>query len=141
MERPIGSPHEIRNPETLPRPSGFSHAVIAQAGRTVYLAGQTAQLVDGRIVAGTMAEQFDVAAGNVVKALDAAGAHPQDLVTMQIFVSDIAEYQRLSKEIGEAYRRHFGRHYPAMALLEVSRLFDPAAKIELMCIAVTSKAI
>ena len=86
----------------------------------------------------TLAEQFDAAAGNVVKALEAAGAHPQDLVSMQIFVTDVTEYQRMSKEIGEAYRRHFGRHFPAMALLEVSRLFDPAAKVELMCIAVTA---
>ncbi len=136
MERPIASPHEIRNPETLPRPSGFSHAVIAQAGRTVYLAGQTAQEADGTVVGATIAEQFDLAAGNVVKALEAAGAHPRDLVSVQIFVTDISEYRRLSKEVGEAYRRHFGRHYPAMALLEVSRLFDPAAKIELMCVAV-----
>ncbi len=138
MERPLASPHEIRNPETLPPPSGFSHAVIAQTGRTVYLAGQTAQRVDGTIAPGSMAEQFDIAAGNVVKALEAAGAHPQDLVSMQIFVTDIAEYQRRSKAIGEAYRRHFGRHYPAIALLEVSRLFDPEARVELMCIAVTA---
>ena len=138
MDRPVTSPHEIRNPETLPSPSGFSHAVVAQAGRTVYLAGQTAQRADGSAVAGTMAEQFDVAAHNVVLALEAAGAHPQDLVSMQIFVTDIAEYQRASKQIGEAYRRHFGRHYPAMALLEVSRLFDPRAVVELMCIAVTA---
>ena len=111
---------------------------MAQPGRTVYLAGQTAQRPDGRLVAGTMAEQFDVAAGNVVLALQAAGAHPQDLVSLQIFVTDVAEYQRLSKPIGEAYRRHFGRHYPAMALLGVSRLFDPEAKVELMAIAVTA---
>jgi enamine deaminase RidA (YjgF/YER057c/UK114 family) len=102
MERAIASPHEIRNPETLPPPMGFSHAVIAQAGRTVYLAGQTAQQTDGTVVGATLAEQFDVAAGNVVKALEAAGAHPQDLVSMQIFVTDVAEYQRTSKEIGDA---------------------------------------
>jgi len=137
MDRPVASPHEIRNPEALPPPKGFSHAVIAQAGRTVYLAGQTAQKADGTIAGATMAEQFDVAAGNVVKALEAAGAHPQDLVSMQIFVTDITEYQRLSNEVGAAYRRHFGRHYPAMALLEVSRLFDAKAKVELMAIAVT----
>jgi enamine deaminase RidA (YjgF/YER057c/UK114 family) len=138
MDRPVASPHEIRNPETLPPPKGFSHAIIAKAGRTVYLAGQTAQKADGTIGGATMAEQFDVAAGNVVKALEAAGARPLALVSMQIFVTDINEYQRLSKEIGEAYRRHFGRHYPAMALLEVSRLFDPKAKVELMAIAVTA---
>jgi len=138
MDRSLITPHEIRNPETLPRPSGFSHAIIAQAGRTVYLAGQTAQRPDGSVVAGTMAEQFEAAAGNVVLALEAAGAHPQDLVSMQIFVTDIDEYRRSAKVIGEAYRRHFGRHYPAMALLEVRRLYDPAAKVELMCIAVTA---
>ena len=138
MERPLTSPHEIRNLKDRPPPSGFSHAVIAQAGRTVYLAGQTAQRPDGTIAGGTMAEQFDLAATNVVLALEAAGAHPHDLVSMQIFVTHIDEYLRASKEIGEVYRRHFGRHYPAMALLEVHRLFDPAAKIELMCIAVTA---
>jgi enamine deaminase RidA (YjgF/YER057c/UK114 family) len=138
MERPIATPHEVRNPDTLPPAQGFSHAVIAQAGRTVYLAGQTAQQTDGAIVGSTIAEQFEIAAGNVVKALEAAGAHPQDLVSMQIFVTDMSEYQRTSRQIGEAYRRHFGRHYPAMALLEVSRLFDPKAKVELMAIAVTA---
>jgi len=137
VDRPLASAHEIRNPDSLPRPSGYSHAVIADGSRTVYLAGQTAQRADGRLAAGSMAEQFDVAAGNVVEALQAAGARPQELVSMQIFVTNIAEYQRLSKEIGVAYRRHFGRHYPAMALVEVSRLYDPAATVELMCIAVT----
>ena len=138
MERPVASPHEIRNPETLPPAQGFSHAVIAQAGRTVYLAGQTAQQADGTIVGDTIAEQFDVAAGNVVKALEAAGAHPNDLVSIQIFVTDVTEYQRLGKAVGEAYRRHFGPHYPAMAVLEVKRLWDPKAVVELMCIAVTT---
>jgi enamine deaminase RidA (YjgF/YER057c/UK114 family) len=138
MERPIASPHEIRNPETLPPAQGFSHAVIAQAGRTVYLAGQTAQQTDGTIVGATMVEQFDVAAGNVVKALQAAAAHPQDLVSIQIFVTNVTEYRRLGKEVGEAYRRHFGPHYPAMAVIEVSRLWDPKALVELMCIAVTA---
>jgi enamine deaminase RidA (YjgF/YER057c/UK114 family) len=138
MERPIASPHEFRNPDTLPPAQGFSHAVIAQAGRTVYLAGQTAQQLDGTIVGATIAEQFDMAAGNVVKALQAAGAHPQDLVSIQIFVTDVTEYQRLGKEVGEAYRRHLGPHYPAMAVIQVSRLWDPQAKVELMCIAVTA---
>ena len=138
MERPLKTPHELRNPESLPAPRGFSHAVIAQQGRTVYLAGQTGQRQDGSIVEGTIADQFAVAAGNVASALEAAGAHPKDVVSLQIFVTDIAEYQRLSKEIGEAYRRHFGKHFPAMALLEVRRLFDPAARVELMAIAVTA---
>lgn len=136
MERPVGTPHEILNPASLPPAQGFSHVVITKPGRTIYLAGQTAQQADGTVVDGPIAEQFDIAAANVVKALEAAGAQPQDLVSMQIFVTDVGEYRRSSKQIGEAYRRHFGRHYPAMALLEVRRLFDPAAKVELMCVAV-----
>ena len=136
MDRPVVSPHEIRNPQTLPRPRGFSHAVIAQPGRAIYLAGQAAQRPDGSLVAGTVAEQFDVAAANVVQALNAAGAGPQDMVSLQIFVTDIDEYRRTSKAIGEAYRRHFGNHYPAMALLEVRRLFNPRASVELMAVAV-----
>ena len=138
MERPLASPHRLLNPETLPRPRGFTQVVVAQSGRTVYLAGQTAQQADGRVLDGTMVDQFDIAAGNVVQALAAAGARPLDLVSMQIFVTDIAEYRASSKAIGEAYRQHFGNHYPAMALLEVRRLFDPQAKVELMCIAVTA---
>jgi enamine deaminase RidA (YjgF/YER057c/UK114 family) len=136
MDRPLDTPHRLVNPESLPAASGFSHAVIAQAGRTVYLAGQVAQGADGRIAGETIAEQFDLAAANVVKALEAAGADPRDVVSMQIFVTSIDEYRRAHREIGEAYRRHFDRHYPAMALLEVQRLFDPAARVELMCIAV-----
>ena len=138
MERPLASPHEVRNPPELAKPTGFSHIVIAQSGRTVYLAGQTAQRADGSIVTGSVAEQFDVAAGNVVTALRAAGANPLDLVSMQIFVTDIVEYLGSRKQIGEAYRRHFGQHYPAMALLEVRRLFDAEAKVELMAVAVTA---
>ncbi|MDQ6709403.1 MAG: RidA family protein [Candidatus Dormibacteraeota bacterium] len=137
MDRSIESPHQLINPETLAAPSGFSHAVLAQSGRTVYIAGQTATGSDGRIVGETMASQFAQAAANVVTALESAGAQPQHLVSMQIFVTSIDEYRQAQREIGEAYRRHFGRHYPAMALLEVQRLFDVAAKVELMCIAVT----
>jgi enamine deaminase RidA (YjgF/YER057c/UK114 family) len=138
MDRSLDSPHQLVNPDTLAQPSGFSHAVVAQAGRTVYLAGQVAQAPDGRITGNTISEQFSQAAGNVVTALEAAGAHVQDLVSMQIFVTSIDEYRQASREVGAAYRKHFGLHYPAMALLEVSRLFDPAAKVEIMCIAVTA---
>ena len=132
----MSSRHTIVNPDALAKPTGFSHAVVA--GRTIYLAGQTAQRSDGTIAGETMAQQYDQAAANVVTALRAAGGEPSQLVSMQIFVTDVTEYRRLSKEVGEAYRRHFGRHYPAMALLEVRRLFEPAAEVELMCVAVTA---
>lgn len=130
------SPHEIRNPEGLAPARGFSHAVIAARGRTVYLGGQTAHGPDGELRGRTIVEQFDAAAANVVTALEAAGARPEHLASMQIFVTDAGAYRGSLGEIGEAWRRHFGRHYPAMALFEVSGLFDPEARVELVGVAV-----
>ena len=130
------SPHEILNPPVLARPVGFSHAVVAAPGRTVYLGGQAAIDAEGTIVGTSMAEQFEMAAANVVVALNAAGAHPEDLVSMQIFVTDIEAYRSALSDLANAYGAHFGRHYPAIALFEVTRLFDPAALVELVCVAV-----
>ncbi len=91
---------------------------------------------DGAIAGQTMAEQYVQAAANVVAALAATGGRPEHIVSMQIFVTDAAEYRASLRELGGAHRRHFGTHYPATALFEIKGLFDPAAKVELMCIAV-----
>lgn len=130
------SPHEILNPPTLADPVGFSHAVVAAEGRTIYLGGQAAHDATGTIVGDGMAEQFAQAAANVVAALDAAGAKPEHLVSMQIYVTDVESYRAARKELSVAYQEHFGRHYPAIALFEVKDLFHPAAMVELVCIAV-----
>jgi len=119
----------IVNADELPRPSGFSHAVVAPAGETVYLAGQ---IGDGE----TIAEQFDNAAANLLTALRAAGGNPEDLVSLQVFVTAIAEYKASLADLGLVWRKHFGRHYPAMGLFGITELFDPTAKVELMGIAV-----
>jgi enamine deaminase RidA (YjgF/YER057c/UK114 family) len=122
------TPHRIVNAPELGEPSGFSHAVIA-AGRTVHLAGQ--------IGAGaTIAEQFDSAAANMLVALRAAGGEPENLVSLQIFVTDVPGYKASMREVGHAWRRHFGRHYPAMGLFGVTELFEPEAQVELMGVAV-----
>ncbi len=130
------SPHEILNPHTLAEPVGFSHAVVATTGRTIYLGGQAAHDSNGKIVGDDVATQFAQAAANVVAALDAAGARPEHLVSMQIFVTDAAAYRTSLPQLSDAYRKHFGRHYPAIALLEVKGLFDPGALVELVCVAV-----
>jgi enamine deaminase RidA (YjgF/YER057c/UK114 family) len=122
------SPHRIVNPPELGKPSGFSHAVVA-TGATVHLAGQLG-------AGATIAEQFDGAAGNLIVALRAAGGQVEDLVSLQIFVTDVAAYKASRPEIGEAWRKHFGRHYPAMGLFGVTELFEPDAQIELMGVAV-----
>jgi enamine deaminase RidA (YjgF/YER057c/UK114 family) len=130
------SAHEIVTAPGLAEPVGFAHAVVAARGRTVYLGGQTAQGQDGAIVGATIAEQFDQAAGNVVTALAAAGGTPDHLVSLIIYTTAVAEYRAALKELGPLWRKHFGRHYPAVALLGVAELFDEAAKIELVGTAV-----
>jgi len=97
------------------------------------VAGQTAEQRDGSIV-DDLVEQFDAAAANVVEALAAAGASPDHLVSMQIFTTDLAEYLQRARDIGVRYRSRFGRHYPAMALVEVKGLVG-GAKVEIMCVA------
>lgn len=128
--------HRIVNPPDLPEPVGFAHAVVAAPGRTVWLGGQTAQDADGRVQGATLVEQFDRAAANVAKALRGAGGEPEHLVSAQLFVTDAEQYRRSLRELGAVWRRHFGRHYPAMALFEVSALADPAAAVEIMAVAV-----
>jgi enamine deaminase RidA (YjgF/YER057c/UK114 family) len=130
------SPHRIVTAEGLAPPVGFAHAVVAAPGRTVYLGGQAAQGPDGVITETTVTEQFDVAAGNLVTALRAAGGAPEHLVSLQVFTTNAAAYRAAMSELGAIYRRHLGRHYVATALFEVAGLFDPAAKVELLGIAV-----
>lgn len=130
-----GTPHDIHNPPTLLPPVGFSHAVVARPGRTIYLGGQTGHRPDGTLPDGLVA-QFDQAAANVVTALGAVGAGPEHLTSIQVFVVSVEAYRGSSQHIGAAYRRHLGRHFPAMALFEVSGLFDPDALVELVGVAV-----
>ena len=130
--------NEPINPPTLPEPVGFSHAV--RAGQTVYLAGQTALGPDGTISGETIVEQFEVAASNLIAALEGAGGVAGDLVTLQVFVTDVSEYKRSLRQLGRVWRRRFGRHYPAMGLFGVTELFDVEAKVELMGVAVLNGA-
>jgi enamine deaminase RidA (YjgF/YER057c/UK114 family) len=122
VERPV-----IVNPPELPEPVGFSHAVVA--GGAVYLAGQIGE-------GDTIAEQFDSAAGKLVTALRAAGGEPDRIVSLVVYVTDVGEYRDSLSELGAVWRRHFGRRYPAMALVGVAALFEPDAKVELMGVAV-----
>lgn len=124
--------NEIVNAAGLAEPVGFAHAVVAGPGRTVYLGGQTAQGPDGRIVGSTLVEQFDVAAGNVVTALAATGGTPDQLVRMIIYTTTVPGYRAALTELAPVWRRHFGRHYPAVALLGVAALFDEEALVELV---------
>jgi len=123
------------NPRELARPSGFSHAVSAPAGRAVYLAGQIGADRDRNVVGGGIVAQFEQALGNLLIALAAAGGRPEDLVSLTIYLIDVEDYQAHGKEIGAVWRRLAGTQYPAMAGVGVTRLWDPAALVEIQGIA------
>ncbi|MDA8369515.1 MAG: RidA family protein [Nocardiopsaceae bacterium] len=124
------------NPLTPSHPLRFAHAVVAARGWIVHLGGQTAQRPDGAVAGGSLIEQFDLALANVAEALREAGARPEHLVSMLVCTTDVAGYRVNSAALGSLYRRHLGRHCPAVTVLGVAELFDPAAKVELLGTAV-----
>lgn len=124
----------IDPPELLP-PRGFTHVVVAAPGRVVHIAGQTAHRPDGTLPEGLVA-QVEGAVANLAVALRAAGARPEHLVAVQIYVTDVAAYRAALGDIGRAWRRHLGGHYPAVSLFGVTELFDPAAVVEIVATAV-----
>jgi len=126
------------DPEELTRPSGFSHAVSVPAGRMVFLAGQIGMDRNGKLAVGGVVPQFEQALGNLLTALAAAGGQPEDLVSLTIYLIDVEDYQAHGKEIGAVWRRLAGPQYPAMAGVGVTRLWDPAALVEIQGMAVVS---
>jgi enamine deaminase RidA (YjgF/YER057c/UK114 family) len=126
------------NPAGLARPSGFSHAVSVTASRMVFLAGQVGMDRDGKVVGGGVVAQFEQALANLLTALGAAGGLPGDLVSLTIYIVDLADYQAHAREIGAVWRRLAGTEYPATAGVGVTRLWDPGALVELQGIAAVS---
>jgi enamine deaminase RidA (YjgF/YER057c/UK114 family) len=126
----------IINPPELGAPRGWSNGVIAPArGRLLFVAGQTATDAGGNLAAG-FAAQFDRALEKALTVVEAAGGRPEHVARMTVYVVDLDAYRRDRQVIGEAWRQRMGRHYPAMALVEVSRLLDEGALVEIEATAV-----
>jgi enamine deaminase RidA (YjgF/YER057c/UK114 family) len=119
------------NPPDLSPPTGFSHAVVATGSRLVFLAGQTALDTDGKVVGEGLVEQFERALTNLLSALRASGGTPADLARVTVYATDIADYRARAAELGGVWRRLAGRDYPAMAVVQVVRLWDEQALVEL----------
>ena len=126
--------HVAINPSSLPAPSGYSHGTLA--GNTLHLGGQTALDKDMRIVPGGIVEQFRQAFSNVLETLRDAGGQPEDLVSLTIYLTDIPDYQAHGAEIGRVWRELAGTHYPAMAGIGCTALWQPEAMIEILGVAV-----
>lgn len=119
------------NPPSLAKPSGYSNGILA-TGRLLALAGQTGMDATGAIAApGDLVAQFRQALANLHAVLTAAGGAMTDIVKLTIFVTDKNDYKAKLKPIGAIYREFFGRHYPAMTLVEVKSLYDDAALVEI----------
>jgi enamine deaminase RidA (YjgF/YER057c/UK114 family) len=123
------------DPDSLPRPSGFSHAVVG-TGTTVHLAGQTALDRSGAVVGDGVVEQFEQALSNLLTALAAAGGTPGDLASLTVYVVDMEDYRAHSRQVGQVWKRLVGTDYPAMAGIGVARLWDAEALVEVQGVAV-----
>lgn len=127
------------NPEELGAPQGFSQGLLGPVGgRTLFVAGQTAADTDGHIGDLDFVEQFGRALANIVTVVRASGGEPEDVGRLTIYVTEIDTYLHSRKALGQVYRGHMGRHFPAMALVEVSRLVDKEARVEIEATAILS---
>ena len=124
------------NPESLGAPSGYSNGVLAQAGKLLFVAGQIGWDEQQVVVSDAFVEQFDQALANVMTVVSAAGGTAEDVMRLVIYVTDKTEYKAQLREVGERYRKHMGKHFPAMVLVEVKGLLADGAKVEIEAIAV-----
>ena len=122
-------------PPGWPRPKGYSNAMAAR-GRIVMTAGVVGWNERQEFAEKTMAGQFAQTLRNILAILECDGADPRNIARMTCYVTSIDEYVAAAKEIGTAWKEIMGRHYPAMALVEVVRLVEPEAKIEIEATAV-----
>ena len=120
------------NPAELGAPRGYSNGMLAPPGaQLLFVAGQVGWNEEQQLVGDGFAEQFARALVNVVTVVREAGGGPEHLARLTIYVVDRREYLAALEEIGAAYRGIMGRHFPAMALVEVSALLEPGARVEI----------
>ena len=128
---------KLINPEALGAPSGYSNGLLVDdGGKLLFIAGQIAWDNNQKIVSDDFVEQFDKALANVITVLRAAGGEVENIARLLIYVTDKIEYRARSREVGDRYRKHMGKHFPAMVLVQVAGLLDDRAKVEIEGMAV-----
>ena len=126
---------EILQPPGWPRPKGYSNG-IATSGKIVVTGGLVGWDKNENFVEKDIAGQANITFQNILAVLNEAGASAEHIIRMTWDITDKDAYLASTKEIGLAYRQAFGKHYPAMAVIEVSSLMENAAKIEIEVTAV-----
>ena len=122
-------------PPGWPRPKGYSNG-IAASGRLVFTAGVVGWDSEEYFAARDLVSQFRQVLLNTLAILAEGGAGPENIVRMTWYVTDRDDYVRSLREIGAVYREVIGKHYPAMAVVQVAALVEPAALIEIETTAV-----
>ncbi len=124
------------NPEVLGAPLGYSNGMLAPPGaRLLFVAGQIAWNDKQQIVSDAFDVQFGQALKNLLSVVSEAGGGPEHVGSLTIFVTTKEAYLTNLKLVGAAYREVMGRHFPAMALVEVAGLLEPRALVEIQGIA------
>ncbi|HMF20878.1 MAG TPA: RidA family protein [Pseudolabrys sp.] len=121
---------EFLQPKDWISPRGYSNGVVAE-GRQVFIAGQIGWSEQGKLVSDDFVAQAERALANIVTVLAVAGGEPSHLTRLTWFITDKTTYMARQKEIGEAYRRVIGRHFPAMSVVVVAGLLELGAKVEI----------
>lgn len=115
-----------------PRPSGYSDGMLVSGpARLLFVAGQVGWDESHRVVSSDFVAQFRRALENVLAVVRAAGGGPASLARLTIYVTDKDEYAARLREVGEAYRTVVGKHFPAMALVQVAALLEEGARVEI----------
>lgn len=125
----------VRSPRLAPA-RGYNHGLVYPAGRLLFVAGQVAWDLECRIVSDDLVEQWAQALDNVLEVVRSAGGLPEHVARMTVFVADAEAYARRTRELGKVWRARMGKHYPAMSLVQVARLLEPGAQVEIEATAV-----
>jgi enamine deaminase RidA (YjgF/YER057c/UK114 family) len=116
-------------PEGWPAPRGYANGILGR-GRVLYVGGQIGWDTAGWFAKGFL-DQFEQALSNFVAVVEAAGGTSENVAQMTIYVTDLSAYRKAIPDLGPVWRRHMGRHYPAMALVGVAGLVEQKAMIEI----------
>ena len=126
---------QILQPPGWARAKGFSNGIAAK-GTLVFIAGQVGWTGEGKWESRDFAGQFKQAIKNILEVLKQADGKPEHIVRLTWYVLDKREYMSALKAVGEAYRELMGRHYPTMAVVQVSGLVEDEARLEIEATAV-----
>ena len=123
---------QIVLPSGWPRPRGYSQGIRVPAGRElVFVAGQVGWDEQERFSAPGFSAQFEQALRNCVRVVEASGGGAADIVRLTFFCRDCREYREQLADVGAAYRRVMGSHFPVMSLVQVAALLEPEARVEI----------